>query len=215
MAKRARRKAKSRKTARKAVKRETALRKKSKKAGSNKRAHWSAFRTLQKRVDKAWGKLRSDVKKKASAAISNLAQRRHERWPPGMAGHKKPAHRPACLRLGQAQTARLTVTGVLIEQLEHRNVAALLQASDQEMPTLTLNMGQPFRRQVTGACAFTGTHHLQHLGLLGLVQINQGQGIGALQSCHRQTFAEGIERPYRRAGCRYHRAACRSWHRTH
>ncbi|OGN63504.1 MAG: hypothetical protein A3E80_01920 [Chlamydiae bacterium RIFCSPHIGHO2_12_FULL_49_9] len=69
MAKRARRKAKSRKTARKAVKRETALRKKSKKAGSNKRAHWSAFRTLQKRVDKAWGKLRSDVKKKASAQV--------------------------------------------------------------------------------------------------------------------------------------------------
>src|SRR3990167_8477643 len=87
-------------------------------------------------------------KKRGPEVIFNVAQRRRERWPPGMAGHKKPAHRPACLRLGQAQRARLTGTGVLLEELKHRNVAALLQASDQEMPTLTFNMGQPFRRQV-------------------------------------------------------------------
>ena len=73
MAKRAKRRATSRKTARKATKRRAAPRRKksaAKKAvSSNKKAHWAAFKELQGRVDKAWTKLRSDVKKKASAQV--------------------------------------------------------------------------------------------------------------------------------------------------
>jgi predicted NAD-dependent protein-ADP-ribosyltransferase YbiA (DUF1768 family) len=37
-----------------------------KKAASNREAQWQAYRDLQHRVEKAWAKLRSDVRKKAS-----------------------------------------------------------------------------------------------------------------------------------------------------
>jgi hypothetical protein len=53
----------------------THSRKKRKAAGSkkslavNKKAHWAAYKELQKRVDKAWSKLKSAVKKKANAKV--------------------------------------------------------------------------------------------------------------------------------------------------
>ena len=36
---------------------------------TNRKAHWTAYRELQARVDKAWKKLRSDVHKKAGPQI--------------------------------------------------------------------------------------------------------------------------------------------------
>ena len=60
----------TKKAKKRAVKRKKpAVRKKRKsvkaKAVSNTQAQWAAYRNLQKRVDKAWAKLRADVKKKA------------------------------------------------------------------------------------------------------------------------------------------------------
>lgn len=36
---------------------------------TNKKAHWAAYRELQKKVDLAWDKLKQDVKKKVSTNI--------------------------------------------------------------------------------------------------------------------------------------------------
>jgi hypothetical protein len=64
-----------RKTKRKAARRKTAVRKKRSKGASlkaqqkNKKAHWTAYKELQQRVDKAWKKLRSDVNKRVSPKI--------------------------------------------------------------------------------------------------------------------------------------------------
>ena len=81
MAKRAKRKAK-RRTARKPARRKTAKRKAARKrtgrrakaaavksVAANKKAHWAAYKELQKRVDKAWAKLRTDVHKKVKPKI--------------------------------------------------------------------------------------------------------------------------------------------------
>ena len=72
MAKRSARKTKThKKPARKtAAKRKTKAKSASKKSiALNKKAHWEAYRELQKRVDKAWTKLKADVKKKARPQI--------------------------------------------------------------------------------------------------------------------------------------------------
>ena len=81
MAKRVKRKAKK-KTARKASrrkaapKRKVAKKKSSRSKGAaqkslavNKKAQWNAYRSLQSKVDKAYEKLKSDVKKKAAPKI--------------------------------------------------------------------------------------------------------------------------------------------------
>ena len=56
-----RRKKVTKTTARKSLKR--------KKAGSNNKAHWAAYKTLQKKIDVAWAKMKKDVKNKASVSV--------------------------------------------------------------------------------------------------------------------------------------------------
>jgi len=66
MAKRAKRKAK------KTVKRRTVAPKpasRAKAAATNRKAQWTAYKALQARVDKAWEKLKADVKKKAKPQV--------------------------------------------------------------------------------------------------------------------------------------------------
>ncbi len=67
MKRRATKKAKAKPTKRKSVRKKN--RKVTVKTGSNKSYHWAAYRQLQKRVDQAWAKLQSDVKKKAKPHI--------------------------------------------------------------------------------------------------------------------------------------------------
>ena len=77
MVKRSRKKTKGRKTAKKTHRRK-AVRKKAKRRATdpetaanarNRKAQVSVYHDLQKKADKAWGKLRHDVKRKAPAHI--------------------------------------------------------------------------------------------------------------------------------------------------
>lgn len=77
MVKRLSRKTKTRKAARRPTKRKTIRRKVARKVidspiqaiVKNKKAHWKVYRDLQKKADKAWAKLRSDVKEKADPHV--------------------------------------------------------------------------------------------------------------------------------------------------
>jgi len=90
MVKRKRRKTKTRKpksrkaTRRPATRRRKTVRKKrtrkvarkveeydspTKAVANNRKAHWNVYRDLQKKADKAWAKLRSDVKRKAAPHV--------------------------------------------------------------------------------------------------------------------------------------------------
>ncbi len=75
-------KRKVKKTTRKAVKKRTVKRRKPvsrkrskksamKSAATNKKALWASFKHLRSRVDHAWSKLKSDVKRKASPQVIN------------------------------------------------------------------------------------------------------------------------------------------------
>ena len=80
MPKRRRRKTKVKKRTRKMVKRRKAVKRRKRKSTGklatrsetmqrNKKAHWMAYRELQIKADKAWAKLRADVKRKAKPEV--------------------------------------------------------------------------------------------------------------------------------------------------
>ena len=77
MVKRARPKSKSRKKTAKPRRKKTVHRKSSLKTiesdkeivAKNRKAHWSVYQDLQKKADRAWDKLRSDVARKASPRV--------------------------------------------------------------------------------------------------------------------------------------------------
>ncbi len=90
MVKRKARKQKSRKATRRPAKRKAAKRKpvrrkktkvaakasRAKHSSHNRKAQWNCYRSLQKRANEAWAKLRSDVKKKAPPHVL-LEDRNH------------------------------------------------------------------------------------------------------------------------------------------
>ncbi|MBS0625193.1 MAG: hypothetical protein JSS32_04010 [Verrucomicrobia bacterium] len=71
MAVRRKRKVKARKTTRRKVARKKTSNKSAnrKAAAHNRQAQWQAYKHLEAQIDKAWAKLRHDVKKKASPQI--------------------------------------------------------------------------------------------------------------------------------------------------
>ena len=66
MVRRVRRKVKVKKVK---MKRTATKRQREPAASANQKAYWAAYKDLQKRVDKAWLKLKSDVKKKAAPQV--------------------------------------------------------------------------------------------------------------------------------------------------
>ncbi|MFP6798274.1 MAG: hypothetical protein VCA39_04090, partial [Pseudomonas sp.] len=66
------------------------------------------------------------AKEKAPGAVFNVAQRRPAGRPPEMAGHKKPAQQASLVDASARCIPRAwPVTGLLLEQFEERDVAAL------------------------------------------------------------------------------------------